>query len=121
MSLQNFAAQLFRQGGEAEVKVRVEGNTNDFGNPTDSYVSDRTVIAARTYPNRNTEINSDAGDRHKDRPVFMVPTGPDQNAPPAEEDHLVYDGQEYEVGSHTDWGSHIEFFGSPVLHDEAGK
>jgi hypothetical protein len=114
----SFAAQLYRLGREVDVLVRSEGATNDFGNPTDDHTFDRQVIAARTYPNRNTQTESNAGDLSGDKPVFMVPIGENQPAPPAEKDRIDYDGTVYEVGSHTKYETHVEFFGEPVLHDE---
>jgi len=114
-------AQIHRMGRKAEVKVRSETGQNEFGNMTDEYVPDRYVLAFKTYPNRNTEVKSNAGDRMRDRPVFLVPIGDDQPDPPAEEDVLVYGGQEYEVKSHTPYDTHVEFFGEPIIHNEAGE
>lgn len=114
-------AQLHRFGQFADVKVRNETGQNDFGNVTDEYVFDREVIAFRTYPNRNTQVESRIGDRGQDRPVFLVPKGPDQPDPPAEEDVLNYEGQDYEVKSHTPYDTHVEFFGEPLIHDESGE
>lgn len=114
----SLVAQIARMGEECDVKVRVEGNENAFGNVTDSHVQDRTVIAARTYPNRNTEIESTVGDRMRDRPVFMVPKGPNQPQPPQPEDRLVYEGTEYSVKAHTPYETHVEFLGEPVIHED---
>ena len=115
------AAQIHRFGQVAKVLVRGETGQNDFGNVTDDYIPDRDVLAFKTYPNRNTQVNSNVGDRGRDRPVFMVPIGDEQPEPPAEEDHLKYDGSEYEVKSHTPYDTHVEFFGELVIHDEDGK
>jgi hypothetical protein len=117
----NVAAQLFRLGREATVKPRVESGTNEFGNVTDDHndSNSRTVIAFRTYPNRNTQITSNRGDRDQDRPVFLVPNTEDQPKPPDPEDMIVYDGTEYEVKSHTPYETHVEFFGAPIIHDES--
>ena len=114
-------AQIHRLGGFAEVLVRGETGQNDFGNMTDDYTKDREVLVFKTYPNRNTQVESNVGDRGQDRPVFLCPLGEDQPEPPAEEDHLVYDGQEYEVKSHTPYDTHVEFFGELVIHDEDGE
>jgi hypothetical protein len=112
-------AQLHRFGRKAEVKVRTETGQNEFGNMTDTNVSDRTVIAFKTYPNRNTEVEKTFGDRARDKPVFLVPIGEDLPDPPEEKDHLVYDGQEYEVEAHTPYDTHVEFFGEPVIHEDS--
>jgi hypothetical protein len=29
----------------------------------------------------------------------------------------VYDGQQYEVKAHTEYDTHVEFFGKQVIHD----
>lgn len=115
-----FIAQLHRLGKVAEVKVRTETGQNAFGNMTDDYVADREVITVRTYPNRNTEVQNSAGDRQRDNPVFIVPKGDDQPAPPDPQDVLNYDGQDYEVKAHTEYDTHVEFFGEPLIHDESG-
>jgi hypothetical protein len=114
-------AQIHRLGRKAEVKIRSETGQNEFGNMTDEYVPDRYVIAFQTYPNRNTQVESNVGNRGQDRPVFLVPNTDDQPDPPAEEDVLVYNGQDYEVKSHTRYDTHVEFFGEPIIHDEAGE
>lgn len=118
-----FAAQLFRIGREATVKPRVATGTNEFGNITDDYddATSWTVIAYRTYPNRNTQVNSQRGDRDQDRPVFLVPKGPNQPDPPDPNDVLNFDGQDYEVKSHTPYDTHVEFFGAPIIHDESNE
>lgn len=109
--------QVYRSGQKAEVQKRVVASDNDFGNPETEYYPDRAVIAARTYPNRNTEVQNSAGDYHQDEAVFIVPIGPEQNEPPQEEDILVYDGQQYEVKAHTEYDTHVEFFGKQVIQD----
>jgi len=115
------AAQIHRLGEEAKVLIRSETGQNDFGNMTDEYIPDRDVLAYKTYPNRNTQVESNAGDRTQDRPVFLVPIGENQPEPPVEEDHIFYDGEEYEVRSHTPYDTHVEFFGKLVIHDEDGQ
>lgn len=114
-------AQIYRLGREAEVLVRTETGQNEFGNTTDDYLSDRTVIAFKTYPNRNTQIENSVGDRNQDSPVFLVPIEEDIPDPPSPNDQIKYDGQKYEVKAHTDYDTHVEFFGEPVLHDESGE
>lgn len=116
----NIAAHLFRLGREATVKPRTTTGQNEFGNVTDGYPESETykVIAFKTYPNRNTQVNSNRGARDQDSPVFMVPTGGEQPDPPDPEDVLVFDGNEYEVKSHTEYDTHVEFFGAPIIHDQ---
>lgn len=114
-------AQLHRFGQTAEVKVRNSTGKNEFGNPTDEYVYDRDVIAFRTYPNRNTSVESNFGDRAQDRAVFLVPIGENQPEPPSPEDVLNFDGQDYEVKAHTEYKTHVEFLGAPIIHNEQGE
>lgn len=109
-----FVAQIHRLGQNAVVKKRTETGQNEFGNPTDEYTAQQTVIAFRTYPNRNTQVESNVGDLGRDNPVFLIAIGENQPAPPEENDHLVYDGTEYEVKSPTVYDTHIEVFGDVV-------
>ena len=108
-------AQINRLGCEAKVLKRKETETNDFGNAKESHEFDRKVLAFKTYPNRNTEAESTAGDLARDRPVFLIPKGKRQPEPPAHNDYLVYKDQKYEIKSHTEWDTHIEVFGEQVL------
>jgi len=110
-------AQIGRFGREARVLKNTKGDANDFGNPEDNYERKQTVLAFKTYPNRNTEAETTAGDLARDRPVFMVPVGRDQPDPPTQHDRLVYDGDKYEVKSLTRWETHVEFFGEQVIHE----
>lgn len=99
------------------MKTRNTTGQNEFGNTTDEHLFDREVIAFKTYPNRNTEVQGSEGDRHQDRPVFLVAKGDDLPQPPQPEDRIHYDGTDYEVKSHTSYPSHVEFFGAPIIHD----
>lgn len=110
------AAQIHRRGEEAVVKTKSTSGINDFGNVDHEYTDDRTVLAAKTYPNRNETKENAVGDRPEDNPVFMVPVGDKQPEPPEQGDHIVYKGQEYEVGSYTPYETHVEFFAEPVIH-----
>lgn len=107
-------AQIYRVGHEATVQTRTVTGTNDFGNNTDSYADDRTVFAFRTYPNRNTEVESGHGDRKQDRPVFCFPKDDDAATPPKEDDRLVYEGKKYDMKGETHYESHVEIFGELI-------
>jgi len=107
-------AQVARLGQEVTVRVERETGTDDFGNPERGYADDRTLHALRTYPNRNTEVNTNRGDRHRDRPVFVIPKSDDYPAVPEAEDRLVYDGQTYEMQAPTHYETHVEYFGQIV-------
>jgi hypothetical protein len=114
-------AQIHRFGKTADVLVREESGQNEFGNIKDSHEFDRTIIAFQTYPNRNTDIDSNIGDRSQDRPVFLVPDTESDPEPPAVDSQLVYNGNKYEVKAHTRYDTHVEFFGEPVIHNENGQ
>jgi len=108
------AAHIYKLGGMGEVWVHNTSSENNFGNNIDDYSFDREVIAARSYPNRNTEVASRVGDRHRDRPIFVVPKAEDQPDPPGKEDHFVYSEERYGVKAHTEYQTHVEFFGQVV-------
>jgi hypothetical protein len=110
------AVQISRFGQVAQVKVPTNGTENEFGNTEYDYIEDREVLATKTYPNRNTENETNVGDRAQDRPVFLVPATDSDTEPPQYEDRIVFDGTEYEVGAHTEYPSHVEFFGEPIIH-----
>jgi hypothetical protein len=110
------AAQIARFGQMAQVKVPTETGQNSFGNTENSYADDRKVLAMRTYPNRNTESESNVGERAQDRALFLVPATASDTEPPQYEDRIVFEGTEYEVGAHTTYSSHVEFFGEPIIH-----
>lgn len=113
----SLTTDIARLGLEADVLVETETGRDDFNNKETDYVFDRTVLAAKTYPNRNTEVEKQTGERMRDNPVFLVPIGPNNPDPPDPGDHLVYDGTEFEVKAHTEYQTHIEFFGDHIIHD----
>jgi hypothetical protein len=117
----NVTAQIQRLGREADVYVRSETGENEFGNTTDDHTYDRTVLAFRTTPNRNTEREATIGDRGEDESVFIVPIGGNNPEPPQYNDQIEYQGRKYEVGPHTEYDTHVEFFGELVIHDESGE
>jgi hypothetical protein len=111
-----FAAKLHRLGQVASVLKRVESGENELGNTEFTFTSDRDVIAFRTYPNRNTEIEGNKGDRQRDAPIFLFPIGPEQPEPPAYEDRIQYDGVTYEMGAETVYDTHVERTAVVVRH-----
>lgn len=111
------AAHIGRLGREAKVLVQSESAEDDFGNKEYTYTPDRVVLAFRTYPNRNTEFDSDAGSLQGDNPVFLVPIGPNQPEPPEENSRIKYAGEKYQVDSHTVYDTHVEFFGDQIIDD----
>ena len=110
------SAQLRRLGEEVTVLEPTQTSRNDFGNPERTYESSRTTYAVRTYPNRNTTVEESAGDLARDKPVFVFPKGNDDPEPPQAEDHIVYNGEEYELQAPTHYETHMEIFGQLVRH-----
>lgn len=113
----SFVAQLSRIGREITILEQSQTGTNDFGNPTEEWTATRTCIAARSYPNRNTEVEADIGDRHRNNPIFFSPNTDDQPDPPQEGDIIEYRGTKYEVQGHTEYDTHVEYFGKIVRHE----
>jgi len=117
-------AQLHRLGEAVDVFATQDtGSTNRFNNPDDAWSAqpDRQVIAFRTYPNRNTEVNNRDGQLHRDRPVFLFPKDEDDetddNPIPGENDRIRYpagDGTVYELQAPTEYDTHVEIFGEKV-------
>jgi len=110
-------AQIQRLGKEMKVLSRSPDGKNDFGNEDETHSFSHNVIAIQTYPNRNTELESRAGDFARDNPVFLVAISDDLPDPPAHNDRVVYNGDKYEVKAHTEYDTHVEFFGDQVLHE----
>lgn len=107
-------AQIARLGTKVTVHTHSQSGTDKFGNPTHSYSADRDVYCLRTYPNRNTELHSERGDRHRDKPVFVFPKGGNHSTPPSPEDRIIYNGRTYEMQAPTHYDTHVEFFGEVV-------
>jgi hypothetical protein len=108
---------IWRLGREATVLEKTAGAENELGNTTHTYperATDPTVLAFKTYPNRNTEIEGRQGDRARDNPIFLIPRGPEQPDPPDFEDRLLYDGETYELGAFTEYDTHVEIVADVV-------
>ena len=113
-----------RFGREATLYTRASSGRNSFNNVEWTFSSDpdgdgtdQTVLCFRTYPNRNTEVQHNSGDRHRDNPVFILPLdeAPDSDA------RIGYpepDGSEtlYELQAPTKYETHIEIFGEVVVN-----
>lgn len=115
---------LDRLGREADIHERSTGSKDGFNNPSDSYAhSEDSVLCFRTYPNRNTEVSTRAGDRHQDNPLFLFPKGkePDQEARiEYPEDAESVEGATattmYEMQAPTVYDTHVEMFGKLVVN-----
>jgi len=113
---QDIGADIRRIGDEATVLTKQKVGEDEFGNPEWDHTEDRTVHVVRTYPNRNTTVESISGDRVSDRPVFIIPKGENEPDPPEPENHLTYNDRIYELQSPTHYDTHVEFFAELVRH-----
>lgn len=111
----NIHAQLEQIGGLGEVHVRAQVGDDEFGNPEWEWVYDRDVITVRSYPNRNTEREGNAGTLEGDRPVFVFAIAEgNQPAPPTSADRFRYDGTMYELESPTKYETHVEMMANAI-------
>lgn len=116
---------LSRIGREVVIYDRSVGSKDGFNNPSDSYSdSGNTTQCVRTYPNRNTEVSTTAGDLHRDNPVFVFPNddapGPEARIEYPEDAETVTNASEttkYEMQAPTFYDSHVEMFGEVVVND----
>jgi len=84
---------------------------NKFGQQDTAWEQTGTVLAVRSYQNRNTTMNSTRGERHRDRPVFFFPA---DDHPPSNA-RIKYDGLWYELDSITEHDTHTIAVGSEVI------
>lgn len=101
---------IYRLGQEVVVKTRSETNSNAFNNPESTWSESYTTQCVRTYPNRNTQIESGGGPYDQDRALFIFERGED----PDTGSRIVYDGSTYEVKSPTKYDTHVAVFCEPV-------
>lgn len=119
-------ARLERLGRQATLYSRSGSGTNEFNNtawtfdadPTNTG-TDQTVLCVRTYDNRNTEVQQNAGDRNRDTPVLLFPAS--EYAKVNDSDRIGYpeaDGTEtqYELQAPTHHPTHVEIFAEVVTN-----
>lgn len=122
-------AQIERFGREVTVYTRTSTKTNSFGNTEWEFTDDpdgdgvaETVLAYRTYDSRNTEVQGNVGDRHRDAPIFLFPLGqvPDADA------RIEYPEPDgiaktmYELHAPTRYETHVEIPAEVVTNDNSG-
>ena len=101
---------IHRLGKEVVIKTISKTGTDEFNNPVNEWSESRTTRCVRTYPNRNTQVESRGGEYNQDRALFIFA---DEEAPNAG-DRIVYGDQEYELKSPTVYDTHTAIFGEPV-------
>lgn len=119
-------AIIERMGEVATHHTRQANGSNEFGNTEWTWTADpdadgvdNTVLCYRTYDNRNTEVRSEGGDRHRDRPILMFTH--DDWADIEANDRIEYperDGSTtlYELQAPTRHPTHIEIPATIVTH-----
>lgn len=106
---------LSRLGREVPVWIESNSGSEDkFGQEEKAWSQDSTVLAVRTYINKNTTSNSGGGQRHRDRPIFRFPS---TDAPPADA-RIKFDGTWYELDATTDYGTHVSAPGSKIIDND---
>lgn len=110
-------AQIYRFGQEVDVLERSESGRDAFNNKDWSFTETGTAVCMRTYDNRNTEIQSNSGDRHRDSPLLLFPTDevPDSDA------RIRYEEPDgsftvYELQAPTRYETHVEIFADVVVN-----
>lgn len=110
--MRNLERSLSRLGTTVPVYEKSSTTGEDrFGQQNTSWSQTKTVLAVRSYQNRNTTVQTNRGERHRDRPVFFFPDGdhPPSNA------RIKYDETWYELDSVTEHETHAVAVGSEVL------
>ncbi|UBF22272.1 SPP1 gp16-like head completion protein [Halorubrum virus HRTV-11] len=120
-------AQIDRLGDDATLYKRQNAGRDAFNNTewgfseaTDAEGNTVRVLCFRTYDNRNTEVQGNEGDRHRDAPLFLFPL--DEWAEVEPDDRIGYPeptGGEtvYELQAPTRYDTHVEIFGEAVNHE----
>jgi len=103
-------ATIQRVGTTVDVLERVEGAKNEFNNPSHEWQETGEAECVRTYPNRNTQQDSNGGPFSGDNPLFIFESG---TAPPASA-RIRYNGTLYELQSETRYDTHVAIFGEIV-------
>lgn len=101
---------IHRLGEEVSIKTRDSQTDNAFNNPESMWTQERTAQCVRTYPNRNTQIESGGGSYNRDRALFIFEASESPNAGV----RIEYNETEYELKSPTRYETHVAFFGEPV-------
>lgn len=101
---------IHRLGNKVQIKTRSEIGTDSFNNPISDWSNARTAKCVRTYPNRNSQFERDGGPYNEDRALFIFERG----EAPESKSRIIYDNQEYEVKSPTQYDTHVAIFGEPV-------
>jgi len=106
----NFNTAISRHGRRVELWRRTDGAADEFGVPSDSWASLGTLLATRSYPNRNTTADERVGAYARDKPVFLfVPSADIQSG-----DRIGYEDKFYELQSPSPYHTHIEAIANVV-------
>jgi len=111
----NLNRALSRLGRHVPVYEETSDGTEDgFGQENTSWSQTGTVLAARSYQNRNTTQHNTKGQLHRDRPIFFFPA---DSSVPADA-RIKYNDQWYELDAMTPHETHNVAPGS-IVRDES--
>lgn len=121
-------ALIARLGRTATIYKREQDGQNEFNNSEWAFTDDPdedgeplTALCLRSYDNRNSEVQHNGGDRHRDNPVFFFPLSAWKDTVDPN-DRVGYPeplGGEtiYELQAPTFYDTHVEIFGELVNHN----
>lgn len=84
--------------------------TDGFGQSQSAWTQEGSTVTRRSYPNRNTTVQEQAGALNRNRPVFFFPAG---NAPRAG-DRIKFRGDYYEVEAPTAYETHVSMMADKI-------
>jgi hypothetical protein len=108
--MSDFSTAIARNGIEVEVWRRIPTADDPFGNETETWVTNHSVITTRSYPNRNTTEEESVGDMDRDRPIFFF--APDADVVAG--DRIRYNDNYYELESPTKYHTHTSMYSNAV-------
>jgi hypothetical protein len=108
--MRELTGALARDWEPVEIWRDVGDGTDGFGNAESSWSEVGSTVARRSYPNRNTTVQEQAGSLDRNRPVFFFPAG---NAPLSGE-RIKFRGDYYEVEAPTAYETHVSMMADEI-------
>lgn len=97
-------------GKVASVLKQTQVGTDELNSPVYEWSADYEVKCVRTYPNRNTQVESPGGAYNRDSPTFLF----ERSEAPEGGQRIRFDGQLYELESPTLYHTHAAIIGEQV-------
>lgn len=115
--MRGFSAAISRLGDTVAVLEKTEVDTNEFNNPEWEWQEVRTVRCLATYPDDQDQVDSRAGQYHRDSPLLAFHRGEE----PGPDDRVrfedgVHEGKTFEMLAPTPYESHVEF-GAQIVNE----